>query len=80
MWHMTPDMWGDVNILSKFLFLALTVWEWRCLEDVKEKDELLTHWINYNGVCRTALATPSLLKRYNIEYKLNFEIYAKSNI
>ena len=40
---MTHDMWGEVNLLSKFPLLALTVWEWRSSEDISTKD----HWLNW---------------------------------
>ena len=42
MWHMTHDRWGEVNILSKLHILALTVLEWRFVEDIFTKDESLT--------------------------------------
>ena len=38
------------------------VWEWRCSEDLEEKDDWFSYWINDKGVFRTAAATPGLLK------------------
>ena len=47
-WHMTHEMLvgGKVNILSKFSSLALTVCDLWYYEDLEEKADLLTHWIN----------------------------------
>ena len=41
--------------------LALTVWDLCYVEDLEEKDDLLTEIFN-QGVCRTSLATLDLLK------------------
>ena len=43
-WHMTCNMWhvthgGRWTFSQNFRSLAHTVWEWRCLEDLEEKDE-----------------------------------------
>ena len=71
MWHMTCDTWqvgGGEPFSPNFSSLAHVVWEWRCFEDIFTKDELPNEWINelinYKGVCRTAPATPGLLKIY----------------
>ena len=42
--HMTRDMWhrtggGRWTFSQTFSSLALTVWEWRCSEDISTKDE-----------------------------------------
>jgi hypothetical protein len=37
------------------------VWQQQCFEDWEEKDDGLTRWINDEGVCRIAPATPGLL-------------------
>ena len=65
MWRMIPDMWHvvGVNILSRFqLTSSYGLWYF---EDLEEKADWLTEWINqsiiYEGVCRTAPATPGLL-------------------
>ena len=42
----------EVKIFSKLRFLAHTVWEWRCIEDLKEKDMWLNELISDEGVCR----------------------------
>ena len=34
----------------------------QCLDDSEQKDDQLNQLINYEGVCRMAPATPSLLK------------------
>ena len=67
-WHVTHDIWhvscdtqGVMNTLSTFQVPALMVWVSRCLEDSVRKD----HWLNYEGVQRTALATPGLLRTWN---------------
>ena len=38
------------------------VWDWRCLEDLEEKGDSLNQSISNRGACRTAPATPGLLK------------------
>ena len=72
MWHVTCDTWPvtcdmlwGVNILSKFqLPSSYGLW-FMILWIFGEKAEWLTdwmnEWINYEGVCRTAPATPGLL-------------------
>ena len=51
---MTLDMWH-------FSSPALTVLDRQCLEDSELKDDLINEWMNYEGVYRTAPATPVLL-------------------
>ena len=64
MWHMTHGVWW--TLWQNFRSLALTVWELWCSEDISTKDdplnELINELMNYKGVCRTAPATPGLLK------------------
>ena len=62
MWHMTCDRWGEVNLLKNFSSLALTVWEWRCSEDLEEKYVWIYYRINDKGIDRTTPATPGLLR------------------
>ena len=63
MWHVTHDMWHveGVNILSKFqLPSSYGLWfmtSWR-----SRGKGWPTEWINDGGDCRTAPATPGLLK------------------
>ena len=42
---------------------ALTVWEWRCFEDISKKNHSVNQWINNKSVYRTAPATLGLLIR-----------------
>ena len=44
--HMTYDMWGRWTFFKNFRSLALTVWEWRFVEDILTKDEWLTQLTN----------------------------------
>ena len=62
-WHMTGDMWRGVNLLSKFQLtssygLEITMY-W-----IYFHKSSLNVLINDEGVCRTAPATPGLLKIY----------------
>ena len=73
MWNLTCDTWhvtcntGHVThgwgwtFSQNFSFLALTVWDLWCSEDLEEKDYWINQLINYKGYCRTAPATPGLL-------------------
>ena len=48
-----------------FNSLALLVWDWQCLEDIWTKgsvNEWMNQWISHGGDCKTAPATPGLLK------------------
>ena len=65
-WHITCDIWhvthgGRWTFTKHFRSLANTDREWRCLENLEEKDQSMNQLINYKGVCRTAPATPGLL-------------------
>ena len=59
MWHVT--YFGGWTFSQNFSSLALMVCELWYLEDWEEKADGLTEWINNEGVCRTAPATPDLL-------------------
>ena len=58
-WHVTHDTWG-VNILSKFQ-LPSSYGLWFMIFWRFGGKGLLTDWLNHEGVCRTAPATPGLL-------------------
>ena len=55
--HMTRDMFGGVNILSKFQLPC----SYRLWFMILWGKGWLSHWINYEVVYRTAPATPGLL-------------------
>ena len=55
---------GGEPFSQNFSSLALTVCDLLYYEDLEEKDDGLTHLINDEAVCRTAPATPGLLKMY----------------
>ena len=71
-WHMRCDMWyvsrdtwhfaGGRTISQNFSSPAHTVCDLWYLEDLVEKADSSTDWIKHKGVCRTAPATPGLLK------------------
>ena len=44
MWHETYG--GSWTFSQNSRSLAHTVWEWRCLEDLKQKDHWLNEWMN----------------------------------
>ena len=74
MWHMICDTWhvtpgGRWTFSKHFRSPAYTVSEWRCLEDLEEKDELPNRLMSDEGVCRTAPATLGLLI---IRYRKNY--------
>ena len=60
-WHMTHGVGWTFS--QHFSYLAQTVWDSWCCEYFKEKDELMNQLTNYKAVCRTAPATPGLLKQ-----------------
>ena len=78
MWHvtcdtcqMTHDMWhmtgcGGWTCSQNFSSLDLTVCDLWYYEDLDEKahglTDLINYLINYKAVCRTAPATPGLVK------------------
>ena len=63
-WHMTHG--GGWTFSQNFSFPALMVWDGQCLEDSEQKDdrlnESMNEWIKVEGVYRTALAAPELLR------------------
>ena len=60
----TSDRWW--TLCQNFRSIALMVWDLWCFEDLEENDDWLNEWITesvtYEGDCRTAPATPGLLK------------------
>ena len=65
-WHVTRDIWhvtccGGWTFSQNFSSPALRIFDLWYFEDLEEKDDSLTHWINYEGVCWTAPDTPGLL-------------------
>ena len=67
-WHVTRYMWhvthgGGWTFSQNFSSPALTVWDRQCLEDSELKDDSLNESVNYEGVYRTAPASPGLLIR-----------------
>ena len=67
MWHVTPG--GRWTFSQNFRSLAHTDWEWRCFEDLEEKDMWLKELMSDEGVYRTAPASPGLLKDYVAQLK-----------
>ena len=66
-WHLTPDKWHVTHgvgwtLCSIFSSLALMVLVLWCLEDWEEKDQSVSLLMSNKAVCRTAPATPGLLK------------------
>ena len=69
MWQGTHDMWhvtigGRWTFSKKFRSLAHTIWKWRCLQDLDEKDHSLYEWMIGKGVSITTPATWGLLNIY----------------
>ena len=73
MCHFTCDTWGWVHNFSNSMFLAIEVKVGRCLGDFEEKDELLSHWIKYEVVFKTALASQWSVN--NLELKQDQETW-----
>ena len=73
MWHLTRDTWhatcdtwhvtrlGVWTFSQNFSSLALTVCDLWYYEDLEEKADGLTQWMNHKAVYRTVPATPGLL-------------------
>ena len=59
-WHMTHSFGWTFS--QKFSSLALLVWNWQCLEYIWIK-RLFTQLFNDGGDCRTAPATPGVVKK-----------------
>ena len=71
---------GGWTFSQSFSSLALTVWDLWCLQDWEEKDDQLTHLINYEAVYRTAPAKPSLLNillKNAIKFREWFDVFLK---
>ena len=51
--------WGEVNLLSKYELLQFQ--REGFFKDIFTKADSAKEFMNYKGVCRTALATPDLL-------------------
>ena len=53
--HLTYDMWGVIQNRSTFFqnisSLALTVWDWRCFEDISTMTDWLTDWLTVSLLC-----------------------------
>ena len=63
-WHLTYDTWhvahgGGWTFSQNFSSPALMVWDWQCPENISTNHD----WLSDRGDCRTAPATPGLLKR-----------------
>ena len=84
MWHVTSDTshltcdnwkrtcWGRWTLSQNVRSLALTIWKWWFVENIFTKDVGLNQLMNHKGVCRTAPATPGLLKRLNYYLKIHY--------
>ena len=59
-WHMTHSVGWTFS--QNFRSLALPVWDWQCFEYISTNHHLNYYLINDEAVCRTAPATPGLLK------------------
>ena len=67
-WHMTHDKWHVTHSVGwtssqNFSSLALTVWDWQCLEYISTNH----HLVNDEAVYRTAPASPGLLNSRLLE-------------
>ena len=65
-WHMTHSVQWRCS--QNFSSLALPVWDWHCLEYIWTKG-FLTHLMD-GGDCRTAPATPGLLKTHTLNFSM----------
>ena len=72
-WQMTGDTWHITQsvgwtFFQNFIFLALPVWDWECLEDIWTQgwvNEWMNELISHGGDCRTAPAKQGLLIIWN---------------
>ena len=69
MWHVTHDKWhltyfGAWTFSQNFSSLALTVSDLWYYEDLEEKSDLISEWINDKAVYRTA---PAISRLFIIE-------------
>ena len=86
-WHLTCEIWHVTNDMCHVTHRgwwtlcknsrspSLMVWVWRCLEDSELKDDRLNQWMNNKGVCRTAPATPGLLKILKVLFLLLLAVW-----
>ena len=80
-WHVTCDIWhmtlrGRWTLCQNFRSLALMVWKLRWFEEYFHKvslNQLMNEWISEKGVCKTAPATPGLLKTSRDRKRLPWE-------
>ena len=73
MWRDTLGGWTFSQIFSS---LALTVWDLWYYEDLEKKaHSILNQWMNDEAVYRTAPATPGLLKKYEMFFVEDFNVY-----
>ena len=68
MWHVRHDMWHMTHSVGwtfsqNFSSLPLSVWDWQCFEYISTNPDL-PYLLSNKAVCRTAPATPGLLKKY----------------
>ena len=66
---------GWWTLCQNFRSLALTVWKLWWFEDISTKERWLNQSMNYDGVCRTAPATPGLLKILLFTGFLKFAVF-----
>ena len=64
MWHMTPDRWGKVNLLSQFKVSIYFGLGWRSNDDIFTKGDSANKLNNHKGVSQTALNKQGLLNIY----------------
>ena len=69
---------SHVNILLKFQLPSSYCLGDKCFEDWEEKEHVPPQLKNYDGVCRTTLATSGLLKKgksVKFKYSEHFKIF-----
>ena len=66
--HVTHDRWGRWTYPQNFSSLALTVWEWRCSEDISAKDHWVNQWITKVFVEQPRLHRVSLSSIYSVAH------------
>ena len=74
-WHMTHGHGVRRTFPQNVSSLAIPIWELRCCEDLKEKHQCASDWMNHEGVCRTALATPGRINIYNYKDGIYTSLY-----
>ena len=76
-WHMTCCTWhmtccGGWIFFKNFSSLALTVLDLWYFKDFEEKAHWLTEWMNQEGVCKTAPATPGPESFFLYQFFFNY--------